>query len=154
MIGRFSGLYSCQTFRDLSLSVLDFYNFSPSVYDSCLGHKSQGKNLVRNFQYGPRTKLVRGITLLLQEAWDNLFRPAPAIVNEVLLEEWIDENPCPSLPKPENMARAANRLRQQLRPEAVRRFTLDFERALWTVLRQLLPDVSLQGCLFHWMQAL
>ena len=39
-------------------------------------------------------------------------------------------------------------------PPAVRRITLDFERALWTVLRQLLPDVSLQGCLFHWMQAL
>ena len=29
----------------------------------------------------------------------------------------MDENPCPSLPKPENMARAANRLRQQLRPD-------------------------------------
>ena len=193
-----------------------------------------------------------------------MFRPAPAIVNEVLLDERIDENPCPSLPKPENMARAANRLRQQLRPEdpadlvfefseenipadfleadvciqskrhlvlptsqqlqqlvkaknwhvnrtfklchqpfsqlftinafvksgdqakqvpplfvvmswrkkqnyravlrevlsilpsppAVRRITLDFERALWTVLRELLPDVSLQGCLFHWTQAL
>jgi len=53
----------------------------------------------------------------LQEAQDNLFRPAPAIVNEVLLEERIDENPCPSLPKPENMARASNRLRQQLRPD-------------------------------------
>ena len=46
-----------------------------------------------------------------------MFWPAPAIVNEVLLDERIDENPCPSLPKPENMARAANRLRQQLRPE-------------------------------------
>ena len=39
-------------------------------------------------------------------------------------------------------------------PPAVRRITLDFERALWTVFRQLLPDVSLQGCLFHWTQAL
>ena len=55
--------------------------------------------------------------MLLQGARENLFRPAPAIVNEVLLDERIDENPCPSLPKPENMARAANRLRQQLRPE-------------------------------------
>ena len=55
--------------------------------------------------------------LLLQEARDNLFRPAAALVNKVLLEERIDENPCPSLPKPENMARAANRLRQLLRPE-------------------------------------
>ena len=54
-----------------------------------------------------------------------MFRPAPAIVNEVLLEERIDENPCPSLLKPENMARAANRLRQQLRPEDPT--DLDFE---------------------------
>ena len=46
-----------------------------------------------------------------------MFRPASAIVNEVLLEERVDEHPCPSLPKPENMTRAANRLRQQLRPE-------------------------------------
>ena len=193
-----------------------------------------------------------------------MFRPASAIVNEVLLDEQIDQNPCPSFPKPENMARAANRLRQQLRPEdptdlefeiseeniptgflkadicsrskrhlvfatnqqlqqlvqaknwyvdgtfklcrqpfsqlftinafvrsgeqakqvpllfvvmsgkrkrdyravlrevlsllpsppAVRKITLDFERALWTVFRELLPDVSLQGCLFHWTQAL
>jgi len=55
--------------------------------------------------------------LLPQEARENLFRPAPAIVNEVLLKERIDGNACPSLLKPENMARAANRLRQQLRPE-------------------------------------
>ena len=39
-------------------------------------------------------------------------------------------------------------------PPAVKRITLDFECALWTVLRQLLPDVSLQGCLFHWTQTL
>ena len=193
-----------------------------------------------------------------------MFRPASAIVNEVLLEERVDEHPCPSLPKPENMARAANSLRQQLRPEdptdlafdiseenipagflkgdvrsrskrhllfatnqqlqqlvlaknwyvdgtfklcrqpftqlftinafvrsgeqakqvpllfvlmsgkrkrdyrtvlqevlrilpsppAVRSITLDFEQALWTVFRELLPNVSLQGCLFHRMQAL
>ena len=37
---------------------------------------------------------------------------------------------------------------------AVWRITLDFERALWTVLRQLFPGDSLQGCLFHWTQAL
>ena len=46
-----------------------------------------------------------------------MFRPAPAIVNEMLLEDENDENPCPSLPKPEYMARAVNRLREQLRPE-------------------------------------
>ena len=172
-----------------------------------------------------------------------MFRPAPAIVNEVLLEEQIDESPCSSLPKQEYMARTTDRLRQQLRPEDPtdlafeiseennpagflkadvciqsnrhlvfatrqqlqqlvkaknwyvngtfklcrqpfsqlftinafvksgdqakqvpllfvvmsgrrRRITLDFEAALWTVLRQLLPDVTLQGCLFHWTQTL
>ena len=34
-------------------------------------------------------------------------------------------------------------------PPTVRRITLGFERALWTVLRQLLQYVSLQVCLFH-----
>ena len=28
------------------------------------------------------------------------------------------------------------------------------ERAVWTVFRELLPDVAFQGCLFHWTQAL
>ena len=49
-------------------------------------------------------------------ARENLFRPASAIINEVLLDERVDENPWPSLPKPVNMARATNRMRQQLRP--------------------------------------
>ena len=39
-------------------------------------------------------------------------------------------------------------------PPAVRSITLDLEQALWTVFRELLPNVSLQGCLFHWTQAL
>ena len=33
----------------------------------------------------------------------------------VFLDE-IDDRPCPSLPKPANLARATNRLRQRLRP--------------------------------------
>ena len=37
---------------------------------------------------------------------------------------------------------------------SVRKVTLDFERAVWTVFRELLPDVAFQGCLFHWTQAL
>ena len=199
-----------------------------------------------------------------QMARENLFRPASAIINEVLLDERVDENPCPSLPKPVNMARATNRMRQQLRPEdptdlsfelseenipdgflksdvssngkrhlifatrqqlqqlvksknwyvdgtfklcrqpfsqlftinafvrsseqakqvpllfalmsgrrqcdyravlqaaidllpsppEVRSITLDFETALWNMFRDLLPSVSLKGCLFHWTQAL
>ena len=38
--------------------------FFPLIYGpraSRLGHKSTGKNSVRNLQYGPRTQLVRGI---------------------------------------------------------------------------------------------
>ena len=50
-------------------------------------------------------------------AREHLFKPASAIVNKVLLDEIPDDDPCPAIAKPENMARAANRLRQQLRPE-------------------------------------
>lgn len=32
--------------------------------------------------------------------------------------------------------------------------TIDFEKALWSVLRLLLPDVKIKGCVFHWTQAL
>ena len=44
-----------------------------------------------------------------------MFKPASAIVNEVLMEELTDD-PCPSLPKPVNLAKAANHLQQRLRP--------------------------------------
>lgn len=184
-------------------------------------------------------------------------------VNKVLLSELNDER-CPALPKPEHMARAANRLRQRLRPEdpkdldfqlmedcipegffqadvyveerrhlifataeqlttvakakswfidgtfklvrkpfqqlvtinafvrsgdhtkqvpllfvlmsgksskdykkvmkkvisllpiqpAVKQITLDFEKAIWKALRSVLPTAKLQGCAFHWTQAL
>ena len=36
---------------------------------------------------------------------------------------------------------------------AVAKIALHFESVLWTVFRQLMPDISLQGCLFHWTQA-
>jgi len=36
----------------------------------------------------------------------------------------------------------------------VRQITIDFEKALWGVLRTLLPDVTIKGCVFHWTQAL
>ena len=50
-----------------------------------------------------------------KEAVTNLFKPASAIVNEVPIEELTDD-PCPSFPKPVNLAKAANHLRQRLRP--------------------------------------
>ena len=63
-----------------------------------------------------------------QKATDDLFKPASAIVDEVFLDE-IDDRPCPSLPKPANLARAANRLRQRLRPDdpADLKFVLQME---------------------------
>ena len=36
----------------------------------------------------------------------------------------------------------------------VRRITIDYEAALWSVLRRLFPGVRLLGCAFHWTQAL
>ena len=44
---------------------------------------------------------------------------------KVLVEEF--NAPCPALPKPENIARAANRLRQQLRPEDPRDLNFSVE---------------------------
>ena len=58
---------------------------------------------------------ARIIAKTKKEAVTNLFKPASAIVNEVLMEALTDD-PCPSLPKPVNLAKAANHLRQRLRP--------------------------------------
>ena len=50
-----------------------------------------------------------------QKATEDLFKPASAIVDDVLLDN-VDDHPCPRLPKPANLARAVNRLRQRQRP--------------------------------------
>ena len=36
----------------------------------------------------------------------------------------------------------------------VKKITVDFEAALWKACRSVLPCVKLQGCVFHWTQAL
>ena len=36
----------------------------------------------------------------------------------------------------------------------VKKVTLDFEKAMWSAVRQVLPDTELMGCSFHWTQAL
>ena len=59
------------------------------------------------------------------------------IVNEVLMEEMTDA-PCPSLPKPINLAKAANYLRQRLRPSDPT--DLDFE-----IDANHIPDGFMQG---------
>ena len=58
----------------------------------------------------------------------NLFKPVSAIVNQVLLEELTDA-PCPSLPKPTDLARAANYPRQSLCPTDLKdmEFQLDHD---------------------------
>ena len=55
------------------------------------------------------------VSKIKQEAVANLFTAAPAIVDQVLLNE-MPNAPCPSLPNPENLAHAANYLRKTLQP--------------------------------------
>lgn len=50
-----------------------------------------------------------------KEAATDLFKPAAAIVKEVLQEE-LKDAPCPTLPRSEHLARIANRFREKLRP--------------------------------------
>ena len=49
-------------------------------------------------------------------ATKNIFQPASSIVEEILLQE-LNDAPCPSLPKPEYIARTANQFRQRPRPK-------------------------------------
>lgn len=64
-------------------------------------------------------------------------KSASAMVDEVLLEE-LTKAPCPALPKPVHLVRAANRLRQKLRPEHPK--DLDFE-----LVKKCLPPGFLQA---------
>ena len=66
-----------------------------------------------------------------------MFKPASAIVNEVPIEELTDD-PCPSFPKPVNLAKAANHLRQRLR--LANPVDLEFELQL-----KHIPENSFRG---------
>ena len=52
-----------------------------------------------------------------RKATDDLFRPASAIVDEVLLQGMETAAAMPTLARPEHLARAANRCRQSKRPQ-------------------------------------
>ena len=67
---------------------------------------------------------AKTVAKVKSKAMEDEFKPASAIVDEVLLEE-LTEAPCPALPKPVHVVRAANRFRQKLRPENLK--DLDFE---------------------------
>ncbi|KAK3744787.1 hypothetical protein QZH41_014782, partial [Actinostola sp. cb2023] len=36
---------------------------------------------------------------------------------------------------------------------AVEKVVLDFEKAMWSALKETLPDANIMGCVFHWTQA-
>ena len=36
---------------------------------------------------------------------------------------------------------------------SVKKVTLDFEKAMWSTVRQVLPNVTVKGCSFHWTEA-
>ena len=38
-------------------------------------------------------------------------------------------------------------------PTALRKIMVDYEKGLWSALRELLPEVIIVGCVFHWTQA-
>ena len=65
--------------------------FFPSIYGSCaslLGHKSMEKNSVRNLQYGPKTRLIRGIYPLIHNRVEGVLPdpwPQGLNVSQILL---------------------------------------------------------------------
>lgn len=72
----------------------------------------------------------------------DVFRPASAIVENVLLETLEIDRPCSALPKVNFMARNANRYRQRLRPEEPRDLDLELKE-------DCLPDGFLRGDVRH-----
>lgn len=59
--------------------------------------------------------VAKVLSAVKSQAAENLYKPASAIVNEVLREE-LGDAPCPSLPKTDRLSRAENCFRQKNRP--------------------------------------
>jgi len=36
---------------------------------------------------------------------------------------------------------------------AVEKVVVDFEKVMWSALKETLPDANIMGCVFHWTQA-
>ena len=88
-----------------------------------------------------QVKAARITARAKKEAMADIFKPATAIVNEVLLEELTDE-PCPSLPKLINLVKAADHLWQRHRPSD--HMDLEFELQTQLIAYDFLPrDVKI-----------
>lgn len=66
-------------------------------------------------------------SIIKEEASKDVFRPASAVVNDILLSELTDA-PCLSLPRVDSLQRTANRFREQLRPQDPKDLEFELER--------------------------
>ena len=60
--------------------------------------------------------VARLISDIKTKAGADIFRPAPAIVDEALVDV-VQNQPLPGLPRPVSLSRQANRKRQKMRPK-------------------------------------
>ena len=64
--------------------------------------------------------------IIKQEASKDVFRPASALLNYIVLSELAD-TPCPSLPRVDSLQRTANRFREQLHPQDPKDLEFEYE---------------------------
>ncbi|XP_050393325.1 uncharacterized protein LOC126811503 isoform X3 [Patella vulgata] len=110
-----------------------------------------------------------------KEAIGNIFtRSCPSIAESVMASVGSVNEPVYSRPPLAALIRSVQRTRQTLRPNdpvdmsspvlravdkmlpsqiALEGFVVDFEAGLWQALRRRFVDIRIQGCVFHWTQA-